>query len=168
MATLGTSAWGVTSLWFRPKYRFSWQFFFHTVRDAPGFPKPTLPPHCWHRTPSQDFSSISPLYPSFSWSFSSLPPGGRVEFYAGLSLTRRKWHKGTLENFSGRFYVCGQHIDSHTFSFQYILFIRAPNKVVGLHLWAMMSWAHLCLHTHTQTHRFYKCQTQLWAAEILE
>lgn len=115
-------------------------FFPHSQRCS-GILQTYSTPHCWHRTPSQDFSSISPLYPSFSWSFSSLPPGGRVEFYAGLSLTRRKWHKGrnTLENFSGRFYVCGQHIDSHTFSFQCTLFIRAPNKVVGLHLRAIMS-----------------------------
>ena len=170
MGTLGTSASGVTSLWFRPKYRFSWQFFSHTVRDAPESSKPTLPPIAGiepHPRISQASHPSTPLSPGPS---QALPPGGRVEFYAGLSLTRRKWHKGrnTLENFSGRFYVCGQHSDSHTFSFQYTLFTRAPYKVVGLHLWAVMSWAHVRLHTHRETHRFYKCQTQLWAAEILE
>ena len=128
MGTLGTSASGVTSLWFRPKYRFSWQFFSHTVRDAPESSKPTLPPIAGiepHPRISQASHPSTPLSPGPS---QALPPGGRVEFYAGLSLTRRKWHKGrnTLENFSGRFYVCGQHSDSHTFSFQYTLFTRAP------------------------------------------
>ena len=154
MGTLGTSAWGLTSLWFRPKYRFSWQFFpTQSVKDSTQsrILQTYSSPHCWHRTLSQDFSGISPIYTPFSWSFSSSPPGRRVEFYAGLSLSRRKRHKGrnTLENFLGRFCLWPAHRQSHI-SFQYTPFIRAPDKVVALHLWAMMSWAHLCLYTHTQ------------------
>ena len=160
MGTLGTSAWGVTSLWFRPKYRFS-----HTVRDAPGSSKPTLPPIAGiepHPRISQASHPSTPLSPG---------PSQAYLLEEGLnSLTRRRWHKGrnTLENFSGRSSVCGQHSDSHTFSFQETLFTRAPYRVVGLQLRAVMPWAHGRLRTHTETHRFYKCQTQLWAAEILE
>lgn len=77
---------------------------------------------------------------------------------------RGKWHKdrNTLENWLGRFFVHGQHVDSHTFSFQCSCKyqIKWLACIYGL-------WCHGHTYLYIYIHMFHKLQTRFWAAEIL-